>query len=235
MKTLAAIFFSIISIFTGPTEQKISGIILPHHDLAKEIFHTSLEKLSKSQTPSTVVIYGTNHYYPAGPTFTTTKDISKNYNLENVYIDDERIKKEHSIQTVVPYIKQYFPDAKIIPIIISSSYDMDKLSSMSKFLIKSLPEDTLYVASVDFSHNSTIESGLSKNNESIDAISNFNYQKILSYDDTHMDSPVAISIFMLTMENLNTKKWETWSSNHGGLITNTPNLNGTSYVVGVFR
>lgn len=235
MKEILAIFFSIISLFTGATEVKIKGIILPHHDLAKEIFHTSLTRLKESQIPSTVVIYGTNHYFPEGQTFTTTQEIQSKYDLDNVLVDNEKIKKEHSIQTLTPYLNEYFPNANIIPIIISSRYEMNELDSMSKTLIKILPEDTLYIASVDFSHNNTVESGLEKNKESIEAISKFDYQKVLDYHDDHMDSPVAISVFMKTMENLNVKKWETWVSSHGGLIINNPLLNGTSYVVGVFK
>lgn len=235
MKEILAIFFSIISLFTGATEAKIKGIILPHHDLAKEIFHTSLTRLKESQVPSTIVIYGTNHYFPESQTFTTTQEIQSKYNLDNVLVDNERIKKEHSIQTLTPYLNEYFPNVNIIPIIVSSRYEMSELDSMSKTLIKILPEDTLYIASVDFSHNSTVESGLEKNKESIEAISKFDYQKVLDYHDDHIDSPVAISVFMKTMENLNAKTWETWISSHGGLITNSPTLNGTSYLVGAFR
>ena len=168
MKEILAIFFSIISLFTGVTEVKIKGIILPHHDLAKEIFHTSLARLKESQIPSTIVIYGTNHYFPESQTFTTTQEIQSKYNLDNVLVDNERIKKEHSIQTLIPYLDEYFPNVNIIPIIISSSYEMSELDSMSKTLIKVLPKDTLYIASVDFSHNSTVESGLEKNKESIE-------------------------------------------------------------------
>lgn len=235
MKEIIAIIFSIVSLFIKPVEPSIKGMILPHHDLAREIFHNNLKKLQDIQSPSTIVIYGTNHYFPEGPTFTTSNKIQNELNMNDVLVDDKRIEKEHSIQTLIPYLKEYFPEANIIPIIISSQYDTDKLNSISEYLVKKLPKDTLFVASVDFSHNSTVLGGLSKNEESIDAIRNFNYQKILDYHDDHMDSPVTITLLMKTMEIVNAKNWETWSSSHGGLITNTPNLNGTSYVVGVFK
>jgi AmmeMemoRadiSam system protein B len=235
MKLLSALLLSIISLFSKPIESNIKGIILPHHDLAKPIFHESLEKVKKVQYPSTIVIYGTNHYYPIGPIFTTTNEIKNELNLKLLVVNNDRIKKEHSIQTLLPYLNDYFPKSKIIPIIIGTEYDLSKINELGLFLTNTLPKDTLYIASVDFSHNSNIESGLSKNIESIDSISKFNYQKVQSYHDDHLDSPVAITTFMKTMEILNAKKWETWSSSHGGLITNTPNLIGTSYVVGIFK
>ncbi len=235
MKLITSIWLFFSSLFMSPSESIIRGIILPHHDLAKEIFHSSLSSLKEKQTPSAIVIYGTNHYFSEGPTFTTTTEIQDEYGLENILVNDERINKEHSIQTLLPYLKEYFPNTKIIPIIVSSMYEMESLNNMSNSLLKVLPKDTLYIASVDFSHNSTVESGLQQNKESIESISTFNYQKILDYKDDHMDSPVAISVFLKTMENINAKKWETWVSSHGGLITNNPLLNGTSYVVGVFK
>lgn len=235
MKLIASILLFFSTLFVQQPESVIRGIILPHHDLAKEIFHSSLLRLKEKQIPSTIVIFGTNHYFAEGPTFTTTSNIQDKYRFENILVNNDRIKKEHSIQTLLPYLNEYFPNATTIPIIVSSIYEMERLDEMSNSLIKVLPKDTLYIASVDFSHNSTVESGLNKNKESIESISTFNYQKILDYHDDHMDSPVAISVFMKTMEKLNAKKWETWTSRHGGLITNNPLLNGTSYVIGVFK
>lgn len=235
MKIIASLILFIQSLFAVPSSNNIKGIVLPHHDLAKPIFHSSLLKLKNIQTPSTIVIYGTNHYFSDGPIFTTTKEIQDKYNLKNVFINNDRIAKEHSIQTTSQYLVEYFPESNIIPIIISSQYNTKEIDDVSNFLIEILPKDTLYVASVDFSHNSTVQSGLEKNEESIAAISTFDYQTILNYKDDHMDSPVAIATFMKTMESLGARTWETWESSHGGLITNSPTLNGTSYVVGVFK
>ena len=235
MKEILAIVLSFFSLFIKEPQTNIKGVILPHHELAQELFHTSFERLQKVVDPSTIVIYGTNHYYPEGMTFTTTTDIAEKYQIPNTLADDERIGKEHSIQTLVPYLTKYFSKSKIIPIIISSTYDLEDLKTKTAYLTNKLPQDTLYISSVDFSHNKTTSEGLLKNDESIKAISTFDYKTILDFKDDHIDSPVAITTLLLTMEKLNAKTWETWYTSHGGLLLNKPDLQGTSYVIGVFK
>jgi len=235
MKEILAIVLSFFSLFVKEPQIDIKGVILPHHELAQELFHTSFERLQEVVDPSTIVIYGTNHYYPEGMTFTTTKETKEEYQIPNTLVDNKRIEKEHSIQTLLPYLNKYFPKSKIIPIIISSTYDSGDLKNKTKYLVNNLPKDTLYISSVDFSHNKTTSEGLLKNEESIKAISNFDYKTILDFKDDHIDSPVTITTLLLTMERLDAKNWETWYTSHGGLLLNKPDLQGTSYVVGVFK
>lgn len=220
-----------------PISPEIKGLILPHHDLAKELFHSSLKKLQSISQPETIVIYGTNHYFPTSQTYTTSTSIKNEFQLsEEILADDERIQKEHSIQTVAPYLKEYYPNAKIIPIIVSSRYEnIEELNTVIEYFISIFgSQRTLYIASVDFAHNVSLDEGMRKNQESIGSISEMNMSEILEYQDDHLDSPLAIITLLLTMKQLEANSWETWYSSHGALITNNLDLNGTSYVIGTF-
>lgn len=215
---------------------KIQGVILPHHALVKDILNNSFIRLKEGINPNVIVIYGTNHYFPVSETYTTTTKIKDEYNLDNVLASDTRVDGDHSIQTILPYISQYFPDSKVVPILVSTKYQdiSDLNNNVKKFINAFGSQKTLYIASVDFAHNVSLEEGLNKNKESINNISSFNYGEILNYHDDHIDSPIAITTLLLTMEDLNAKKWQLWYSSHGALITNLLNLEGTSYVVGSF-
>lgn len=217
-------------------KSKIQGIILPHHGLAKEILNNSFQKLEENISPDTIVIYGTNHYFPVSDTYTTTVEVKDEFRLDNILANNSRIQGDHSIQTILPYVNQYFPKAKIVPIIVSTKYqNVEDLNNTIKEFVKVFgSQNTLYIASVDFAHNVSLEEGLNKNKESIDNISKFNYSEILDYHDDHMDSPVAITTLLLTMQNLTAASWQLWYSSHGALITNSLDLQGTSYVVGTF-
>jgi AmmeMemoRadiSam system protein B len=219
-----------------PTHENIYGIILPHHGLAKSILNTSFSRLQNSSHPKIIVIFGTNHYFPISSTFTTTQEVKTDYDLKDILADDERIKGDHSIQTLLPYIKNYFPEAKTIPFIISTRYQsLSSLKDATDLLLQRFGDkDILFIASVDFAHNVTLSEGLNKNTESIKNISEFNFSQILNYHDDHMDSPVSIATFMLTMQSLSATNWQTWYSSHGALITDSLNMEGTSYVVGTF-
>lgn len=239
--TVVLIFFTAFRLFGNRHQQrdtsiKIQGVILPHHALAKDILNNGFIRLKKNIDPDTVVIYGTNHYFPVSETYTTTTKIKNEYNLDNVLASDSKIKGDHSIQTILPYISQYFPNSKVVPILVSTKYqDINDLNNnVKKFINAFGSQKTLYVASVDFAHNVSLEEGLNKNKESINNISSFNYGEILNYHDDHLDSPIAVTTLLLTMEDLNARSWQLWYSSHGALITNVLDLKGTSYLVGSF-
>jgi len=234
MKLLLTIYSFLISFLIRPESKQIQGIILPHHGLASEVYLQSFNKLKKNNKYSTIVIYGTNHYYPVGPLFTTTESVALEYEVNNIYSDNERILKEHSIQIPTEYIKIYFPDSKIVPLILGVQYGKNEIENTINELINKLPKDTLYLASVDFSHSTGVDEALDKNKESIEAIANFDYEKIKNFDNDYLDSPNSIYALLYTMEKLGSKKWTTWYSTHTGLLKDSFGLLGTSYVVGVF-
>lgn len=235
------LFIAIAIIKTTEKNQAITkpiqGIILPHHGLAKEILNESFKRLKDTQTPKTVVILGTNHYFPISETYTTTKEVKEGYHIDFVLADDARVKGDHSIQTIIPYINQYLPGTRIVPIIVSTRYtNIDILKSrVDDFVNKFGRENTLYIASVDFAHNVSLDEGIKNNTESIEAIKKFDINKILTFNDEHVDSPLALASLLLGMKSMDTTDWETWYSSHGALIVNSSNAEGTSYVVGVFR
>ncbi len=218
------------------TTPEIKGVILPHHELAKELLNLSFEKIKENLTPDIIVIYGTNHYFPVSETYTTTKEVKDKFNINGVLVNNDRVGKDHSIQTILPYVKQYFPDSIVVPILVSTRYEsLSDINRQAENFIKSFKSDkTLYIASVDFAHNVSLIEGLKKNDESIKSISNFDFQETIKYNDDHMDSATAMATFLSTMKNLNAMNWQIWFSSHGALLTGVKDLNGTSYVVGSF-
>lgn len=215
----------------------IKGIIMPHHDLATELFEKNFLKLKLEIKPKTIVILGTNHFKPISPTFTTTNEIKKKLQMEIFMTNDDLIDQDHSIQVVSSYINKYFPGVSIVPILVSSRYEsISQIDNFVSLLINKFDKnETVYLASVDFAHEVSLEEGINNNTDSIKNMSGFNYNNILKYDDKNIDSPIAITTLLLAMEKLGAKKWETWESSHGALIVKNIDTNSTSYVMGVFR
>lgn len=231
-------FFAFLNLKNPPNQiqKKIQGVVVPHHGLAKDLLTNTFERLKSNSNPKYIVIYGTNHYYPVSETYTTTQDVKSLYKLTNVIADDKKVDGDHSIGTIIPYLKNYFPDAKVVPILVSARYkSIEELNTDAKIFTQAFgSENTLYIASVDFAHDVSLSEGLANNIKSIDAIKNFDYQEILKFRDDHMDSPTAISTLLMSMQNIKADNWETWYSSHGGLILGSPDAKGTSYVAGIF-
>ena len=234
----------IAGLSTDYEQGKIKGIILPHHDLAKEYINSSLKNLSQNHSFSTIVIIGPNHFEEDFFKFKSTASlfdypISEEYvyqleDLGLVILDEETVEKEHSINVPISYLQRYFPDAKYIPIISPFYFNVDDITKIAAVLGTSLPDETLFVASVDFAHNKMLLEAMENNKEVEDVIKNFDYQKIYQFQDNHIDSPASLGLLLNIMQRLDSTKWELWYNSHGALIEDKHDLQGTSYLIGVF-
>jgi AmmeMemoRadiSam system protein B len=236
----------VLGISTNTENKSVRGIVLPHHNLASNVIEESLARLGKDNQYSYIVVFSPNHFCSYCYTFTTADSV-KNYNIakeivnrvvgfdSNIKIDRDLVENEHGITLPVLQLAKYFPQAKFVPIVISHSFNQTSLENMAKFLSDTLPADTLFVASSDFAHNQMLNQAMQGNKESIEAIANYDLDKIYNFQDDHVDSPASIAILMMIMQKFGATVWETWISTHGAILTDNPTLLGTSYVIGVFR
>lgn len=225
--------------------REISGIIVPHHDLAKEFIIGSFEKLSQNQKYSYIVVIGPNHSDPTSQFFVSSLSL-KNYSIAadkilqiqgdspDLMLNTTLTESEHSVGTPIKYVPNYFSGSNIIPLIVPSVFSDEKLNKMADILVQSFPADTLYVAGVDFSHNNLLAEAREFDQESINAIENFNYEQIYKFSNNNLDSPSAIGLLLKIMERLNKKNWELYYNSQGALLEDNPSVPSTSYVIGVF-
>lgn len=225
--------------------KNIAGVILPHHGLASSLLDTSYKKLSSQKQYSTIVIIGPNHFTPESGLFTTSPylqaDIKISESVKNLirtfpdmHVSEDIISHDHAVMIHLPYIRQYFPQASIIPVLVSPSATLDDIKKFSHSISSQLPTDTLYIASIDFSHDSTMDEGLKNNEETIAAIRTFDIKTLLSFTDKHLDSPNGATAWLMAVRNRKATSWELWDSSHSGFFLDDPRSRGTSYVAGIF-
>lgn len=228
---------------TENVKQTVRGIILPHHDFAREILINSYQRVD-SESYQLIVLIGPNHFYPDIKEIITADSqtemkISENLvekitkEINSVEIDNQLVENEHSIGIQKKYINEYLPNAKVLPLVVPPSPYQDDFQTLINKLSNS-SSNTLFMASVDFAHDLTYIEALENNKEAIKAISNFDYETINAFDDKHCDSPRAISLLMKIMQKLNAVNFHVLYDTHGAILVDNPNLPGTSYVVGTF-
>lgn len=231
---------------TDLANQSIVGLILPHHELAREYIIKAVEAVSSRHQYRTIVVLSPNHFRPQSYAFSTGR-VVKDYPIATelvnqlsaldaqLVVDDQLASNDHGLFVPMSYLHHYFPQAQFVPLLFSPNFSLNQLEKFAKNLVLNLPSDTLYVASVDFSHNNMPLAAARYNAESITTIHSFDYAELLSYSDEHMDSPGAIGTLLKVMNLTGSYSWETWFNSHGSLLTDNPLLQGTSYVIGVFR
>lgn len=224
--------------------EHVYGGIVSHHiptTIPKLVdFYSSLKK---TQNVKKFIIIGPDHTdagkFPitiSNASFFTTygelKPIDglalKLQELQLVNTEESPFDKEHSIGSQVLVISKIFPDAQITPIILRSNTTKGQAVALGEKLATVLDEDTVLIASVDFSHYLPTNQALP-----IDQVSG-SVVRDLDIDSLSLvkaDSSKTLAVLMSAMRN----KQANDSSNFDVLNTNDLMQNSdytTGYVFG---
>ena len=147
----------------------VSAGVVPHHLLARNLIDDFFNYISTREKPETIVLLSPDHFnaeHIIGGRFITIQPETQEFygmkiddplisNLasnNNIAFNNSSINLDHGITNLMPFIKKYFPEAKIIPFIISSNSTLKETGQFSDSLNSLTPLKTIVIASVDFSH-----------------------------------------------------------------------------------
>lgn len=224
---------------------KVYGGTVSHHFLmAKEIaeFFAPL----REQKIKTVVIVGPNHFnlgksniqVSALPYKTPWSEIYPDGKIIDKLVQDKvavnfeaAFSREHSISTLVGFVKYYLPDAKIVPIILKKTTPKEQAEKLSQELTKILPGNSLVLSSVDFSHHLNVDSADYHDVKSISAIGNFDYDGLFR---SEIDSPMSVYVLLKYLETKDAKHLNYSHFNSADILQNPQSDDVTSYVFSHF-
>ncbi len=231
------------------SENVIKGGIVPHHLLASDMIADFYNYIS-NENIKTIIILGPNHNEKGGfivlsseyawqtPLGIVEPDVEIINDLENhnlIKINEEVLENEHSVASQMLFVKYYFPEAKVVPIILSAKTNREKAKILSEKLAEYMKNgDTAIIASVDFSHYLQSDEAIMKDAETLEALKNFNYEKIYSFGNSNLDSPPSIAILLFTMQSMGINNFEVLDNTNSGIMTNNYNSETTSYFSVVF-
>lgn len=196
---------------------KVVALIAPHHDLAADYTAELFQKIGRRKI-KTVIIVGPNHLdRGAGDIITglvaynyLNNNINSNAELVNNLIKDkiavsdpDRLADEHSIYNLSPYIKYYFPEAELVPIILSSRVSEKQAQQLGDYLAAYINDETIIIGSVDFSHYLSTEEANLNDAVSQTAILKRDYNKIYSLNNDYLDSPATLVTVLRAAKTVN--------------------------------
>ncbi len=192
-------------------QKNIKAIIVPQHLLASSLIAQQIKRASGRDIKN-VVIIGPNHFNVGTQVVTSAKalwrtqygNVSSGYTLTDKFITDLNLidypqvfVNEHSVGAVVPFVEYFLPDAKILPIIFSSYTTLPDVEKVSEWLADNLPDDSLVIYSIDFSHYLPREEADVKDTETRQYIENNDVAKIMTLGNDHFDSPASLATALL--------------------------------------
>ncbi len=236
--------------YQGDSPTTVYGGIIPHHLLAAPLVAGFFQALNK-QKIETVVILGPDHYYAGltdissslGDWHTVYGDLKPDLKIISllekqrlVSIKEDLFDNEQSIAAIVTFIKETFPNAKVVPLVLKGSTTKAECDKLADFLTQTITGQTLFLASVDFSHYLTSEKADFYDKESIGAIEAFDFEKALSLHPTNnFDSPAAIYTLLKIMQREKATQAQLLVNSNSAKLTHQPNLTETtSYVTMYF-
>jgi poly-gamma-glutamate synthesis protein (capsule biosynthesis protein) len=225
------------------------SIITPHHLLAKGLIEEIFQRIQTENQDvkiERIILLSPNHFNLGNGWFIVS---DKNREVENgtissdnemindlvsrrlLYKDNKAFQKEHGIDNILPFIKKYFPDSKIIPVIIKENAPVNKTEVLARYFAEG-SQNTLVILSADFAHNfSSAESDVF-DKDSILAISNLDFSKI---NNLKIDCPSGLYLLMKFSEMKNFRKFNLIANLNAQKITNSLNSKeNTSYITGFF-
>jgi len=160
--------------------------IVSHHFLAKQSIADFYNKVGNNEI-STIFLVSPDHYntyfrpdsiaYTSSLNWTTPFGELKTDNAlikslanNKIEINDSAMGLEHGIYVEMPFIKKFFPNAKIVPLVLRNNLSPDEFVAFGKQIKNIGGENSILIASSDFSHNATAEQAKENDKKSIEAL-----------------------------------------------------------------
>ena len=222
---------------------KIAGGIIPHHLLPGFIIADFFNRLS-AQDPTTVILLGPNHeelgdfevltslygwQTPFGAVQPNYAIINSLIGINLAKVDEEVLAQETSVTAIVPFIKFYLPEAKIVPLILSARMTQDETRTLANDLKNRFGYKTVVVAAVDFSHYLTSPVAKEKDELTWQAMKNFDYRQLFTLNSDYLDSSPSIATLLMVMQKRSATNLDLLYHTNSGELLKDSSISTTSY------
>ncbi|MBI4994648.1 AmmeMemoRadiSam system protein B [Candidatus Peregrinibacteria bacterium] len=232
-------------------KKDISVLIVPHHLVAKDYIAAAFEYVSKNQEiiPDRIILMGPNHFFKGkGKTIAAAvswqtqygeikpdKDFIKKLVLFNFASEEKSLlENDHAITNLLPFIKQFYPDALLVPLLMREPITYEYAAAFGKVLAESLDEKTLIIASIDFSHYLPKAIADKHDEESIKALYNLDFEFFRKKIDA--DSPHILMVLTRYLKQTGYIKFNLLSHTNSAILTGNPDEKSTtSHIIGFFE
>ena len=141
-------------------------LIIPHHLAAEEYMKTSLKKVAdlraeKGATTKHIILFGPNHFFRGHAKVIAEKKIlqlRQDDKLIDALLKQNLAELEPALFSRItpspptPIYSETVPQAKITPLLMREPMKQEETQLANFFASQTKPQDTLLIASIDFSH-----------------------------------------------------------------------------------
>jgi AmmeMemoRadiSam system protein B len=226
------------------------GLLLPHDWVAGDLITTPLRDLAASRRVTRVILIGPNHVNagggavltsdlpwqtPFGPAEADRQAVVALAADGSVRVEPEVLTYEHSVAGIVPAVRRYLPQAKVVPLVLRGGLSAADVQMLAAALAPLLGDGTVVVAAVDFSHGLPAPVAHQRDGETLSVLRGPDWSPLLRWGNEHVDSPASVAVLMEIMSRLGAGRFELRANRDSGLATGDLGSPVTSYLVGYFH
>lgn len=185
-------------------EPMISAVIMPHHELAKELIESAWEEGLKVE-PDLIVLIGPDHPGLADhPLIWTRETESQVYfacsEIAEKWIRDgvggEASDADHSVETPLKFLTKTGNEIPVLAVTLPRGMETEQVNRVVEAILETSVDRLLLVGSVDFSHGLTSEASKKKDAASIQWIQARDLDAIQNAGNEFFDSPETIEVLL---------------------------------------
>lgn len=219
------------------------GGILTHHFLASGLMVRFFAGLRAQSSPETIILLGPNHFHQGLANISTSslpwktpfgvlqadkrlvQQIAKAIQLPE---DTEAFTGEHSVGVLIPFLKYYFPQSRVVPVLIDVNADTDRLNRLREVLsAQMMNPKTLLLLSMDFSHNSVATIADARDEQAQEVLSSMDASKTNSL---HVDCRKGLWLLLESLKGPRCDRVQINEHTNSAQLTEKPDQpNVTSY------
>ena len=224
------------------TTPLLAGVV-PHHLVADRYIASFFATVAETaEAYTSVLLLGPNHSGKTVPLVTSQAGFNTPYGylannipltqglLEHPQLkvahNPALIQEDHSLAALVPYVKYYLPQVTLGTLLLSNDLSLQECFILAQHLAQL--EETLVVASIDFSHYLTPQEAAMRDLVTLKAIKQWDYPTISQFTDAHVDSPESLITILYLAELHHVPNLELWEHSEASLLENAPLPQGTT-------
>ena len=230
-------------------EGPVAGGIIPHHLLVEDMITSFFRGLALEDPPETVVLIGPNHdnegtarvltsdlpwTTPFGPVEPAQEWVHVLTESGLAKVESPVLTTEHSVAGIMPALKYYLPEARVVPLILSGDLSPAEAQRLGDALVAQSDEDTVIVAAVDFSHYLVSAEARRRDAVSLEALQAFDAATLFTLDNGYLDSPPSIAVLLAAMTTVDAE-FVLLDNTNSGALKGDELAPTTSYILGYYR
>jgi len=226
------------------------GLLLPHDWVGGAFITTPLRDLAASRKVTRVILVGPNHTNTGGGAVLTSDlpwetpfgqaeadrgAVTALAASGLVRLEPEVLTYEHSVAGIVPAVRRYLPEAKVVPLVLRGGLSAGDIARLADALAPLVDEGTVIVAAVDFSHGLPAPAARQRDGETLALLRASDWAPVLRWSNEHLDSPASVAVLMETVGRLGAMRFELRGNSNSGEVSGDVASPVTSYIVGYFH